>query len=239
MKTTAILLAAGQGKRMGGAVAKQYLPLLGKPVLYYSLRAFEEAKEVDSVILVVGEEEKETVSETIIRQYGFQKVEAVVTGGQERYLSVYQGLQAADCDYVLIHDSARPMLDGEMIRRIFHEAVKEKAAVAAVPVKDTIKFADEKGYIRETLDREALWSIQTPQAFETALLKEAYRVFMEQERSLKEGGIRITDDAMMVETFSDVKVKLVTGSYENIKVTTTEDLSVLEVFCRRKEGKQG
>ncbi len=224
MKTTAIILAAGQGKRMQSDVAKQYLLFHQKPILYYAIKAFEEAEEIDTIILVVGEGEEKYVMDEIVTPYNFQKVEKVVVGGRERYHSVYNGLEAADCDYVFIHDGARPMVDQTIISRCYHEVKEHKAVVAGMPVKDTIKIADEEGCIKETPRRETVWAVQTPQVFESALVKRAYKALLESEKF-------VTDDAMVVEAFTDVKVKLVKGSYENIKITTPEDLKIMDVFC--------
>ncbi len=224
MKTTAIILAAGQGKRMQSDVAKQYLLLREKPILYYSIKAFEEAEEIDSIILVVGEGEQAYVMDEIVTHYDFHKIENVIVGGEERYHSVYNGLAVTDSDYVFIHDGARPMVDQAIISRCYQEVKMHKAVVTGMPVKDTIKIADEEGYIKETPSRETVWAVQTPQVFETALVKRAYAALLKSETF-------VTDDAMVVENFTEIKVKLVKGSYENIKITTPEDLKIMDVFC--------
>lgn len=238
LTTGAIILAAGQGNRMRSDVAKQYLVLHGRPVLYYSLKAFEEAEEIDFIVLVVGADEHELVMEKIVKKYGFTKVRAIVTGGPERYVSVYKGLQAVDCDYVFIHDGARPMVDGDMIRRTYDGVRKYQAVVAGMPVKDTIKIADETGFIKETPRRELTWAVQTPQVFETKLVKTAYQALMDEERGLSDGKVRVTDDAMVVETYTGAKVKLIEGSYENIKITTPEDMEILDVFAIKRKDLQ-
>ncbi|MBR5127226.1 MAG: 2-C-methyl-D-erythritol 4-phosphate cytidylyltransferase, partial [Roseburia sp.] len=174
MKTTAIVLAAGAGKRMNSKVQKQYLLLKEKPVLYYSLKAFEESQ-VEDIILVVGAGEIEYCQKEIIEKYGIQKVRAIVAGGKERYHSVYEGLKAAgQTDYVLIHDGARPFVSQAIIERTIAAVSEYKACVVGMPVKDTIKIADEAGYAKETPNRSRVWMVQTPQAFSYSLIYDAY-----------------------------------------------------------------
>lgn len=232
MKTTAIVLAAGQGKRMKSSVQKQYLLIRDYPVLYYALKVFEESF-LDEVILVTGEAEIEYCRTKIVQKYGFQKVKAIVAGGKERYHSVYAGLMAAAesrPDYIFIHDGARPFVAQAMLVRAY-EAVKAcRACVVGMPVKDTIKLSDENGYAAKTLPRDLVWTIQTPQVFEYDLVCRAYGELMEREEELLTQGIQVTDDAMVVETFSEIPVKLVKGAYENIKITTPEDLKTAEAF---------
>ena len=230
-KSTAIVLAAGQGKRMGTKVQKQFLDLCGKPVLWYSLQAFETSAWVDEMILVTGEDLISYCKEEIVEKYGFRKVQAVVAGGTERYHSVYQGLQAiSDVEQriVFIHDGARPFLTEEMIERAYRETLEHGACVVGMPVKDTIKIADENGFIRETPKRSLVWQIQTPQVFDAELIVPTYRQVIEREQELLAKGVQITDDAMVVETMCAHPVKLVQGSYENMKLTTPEDLKVAD-----------
>ena len=216
-KYTAIILSAGTGSRMKSNMPKQYMQLLGQPVIYYSIKAFEDSP-VDS----------------IIEKYGFKKVKAIVQGGKERYNSVYEGLKAANgTDYVLIHDGARPLVDNEIIVRSMHTVEKEKACVAGMPVKDTIKVSDEFGYSANTPDRKSLWQIQTPQCFEYDLLAQSYDKLFS-DMSYGKSVPAITDDAMIVEYGSDTKVKLIEGSYENIKVTTPEDMGIAELFLKKR-----
>lgn len=230
MKTTAIVLAGGRGKRMNSSVPKQFLMIKDKPVLYYSLKAFEDSF-IDSVILVASEDDMEYCQKEIIDKFGFNKVVKIVPGGRERYHSVLNGIKAAsECDYIFIHDGARPFVTQDMLARLL-ECVKEsKACVAGMPVKDTIKIANEDGYIDTTPKRELVWMIQTPQVFDFALIKKAYLNLEKDEYSLLEKGISITDDAMVVEMLLGKKVKLVEGSYQNIKITTPEDLAIAEGF---------
>ena len=159
---------------------------------------------------------------------------SIVQGGKERYNSVYEGLKAANgTDYVLIHDGARPLVDNEIIVRSMHTVEKEKACVAGMPVKDTIKVSDELGYSANTPDRKSLWQIQTPQCFEYDLLAQSYDKLFS-DMSYGKSVPAITDDAMIVEYGSDTKVKLIEGSYENIKVTTPEDMGIAELFLKKR-----
>ena len=232
-KIAAVCLAAGQGKRMQSAVQKQYLLIEDKPVLYYALKAFQDSS-VDEVVLVVGQGEEEYCKKEIVDKYGFTKVKAVVAGGKERYHSVYHGLSALkEVDYVLIHDGARPFINQEIIKRCIQGAEEYKACVAGMPVKDTIKLADDECNIESTPERSKVWQIQTPQAFAYDLIKEAYTILIEQEEKGIKTSIPVTDDAMVVEYFMNQKVHLVHGSYENIKITTPEDMLVASAFLKR------
>ena len=149
MNCTAIVLAAGQGKRMKSKIQKQFLLLKGKPVLFYSISCFEKSSEIDDIIIVTGAESVEYVKREIVEPFGFQKVKAVVTGGKERYDSVYEGLKACqNCDYVFIHDGARPFVTEEMIERGKKAVIAGGACVLGVPSKDTVKITDEEGFIR-------------------------------------------------------------------------------------------
>ncbi len=226
MKNVAIVLAAGQGKRMNSKVQKQFLLIKEKPILYYTLCAFENSELITDVILVTGKEEIEYCQKEIVEKYGFEKVRKIVAGGKERYHSVHNGIQSIDeAEYVFIHDGARPFVDGEIIARAYEAVAAHKACVVGMPVKDTIKIADEEGFAAQTPDRKKVWQVQTPQTFEYHLIKEAYEKLMIEE---PEG---ITDDAMVVESMTDYKVKLVEGSYRNIKITTPEDLDIATIFC--------
>lgn len=232
MKTTAIVLAAGQGKRMGSDVAKQYLLLRGKPVLYYTLKNFEDSQ-VDEVILVTAADQIEYCQKEIVDAFGFKKVEQIVAGGKERYHSVAYGLRAIaedKPDYVLIHDGARPFATPEIIARGIEAVQIHKACVIGMPVKDTIKISDEEGFAAQTPNRNLVWQIQTPQIFAFDLIHSAYEELLLREEELKKQGVAVTDDAMVAELFSDKKVKLVEGSYENMKLTTPEDLEIAECF---------
>lgn len=221
----AVILAAGQGKRMQSAVPKQYLMLEDKPVIYYALKVFQDSF-VNRIVLVTSEEEIEYCKKNIVEKYGFGKVKAVVVGGKERYHSVYEGLKAAKCDYVFIHDGARPFVTEEIIERGYACAVEYDACVVGMPTKDTVKIADADNFAASTPDRSHVWLIQTPQIFSYNLIFQAYSALMDKEQELLQESVRITDDAMVVETFTSRKVKLAEGSYENIKITTPEDLQI-------------
>lgn len=225
-KCAAIVLAAGQGKRMGTKVQKQYLEILGYPVLYYSLKAFQDSDTITEIILVTGADEIESCKKEFVEKYALSKVKCVIEGGKERYDSVYNGLRnvSNDIEYVFIHDGARPMLTEEIISRGYDSVVTHKATVAGVPSKDTVKIVDEETFAMETPNRSRVWNVQTPQIFETALVKEAYETMMKEPHS------HVTDDAMVVETFANHKVKVYEASYENIKITTPEDLKIAELF---------
>lgn len=230
MKTVAIVLAAGQGKRMNSNVAKQYLKLQGKPILFYALDVFEKSF-VDEVILVVGADEVSYCRKEIVEKYNFQKVTKIVTGGKERYHSVAAGLgEIVEADYVFIHDGARPFINQEILLRGLEQVKENQACVIGMPTKDTIKIANEDGWIDATPNRNLIWIIQTPQIFSCSLIKEAYGKLMVEEKKLYNEGIQVTDDAMVVELLTNNKVKLVEGSYTNIKITTPEDLKIAEVF---------
>ena len=226
-KCTAIVLAAGKGSRMGTKIQKQYLEICGKPVLYYSLAAFEASPVIDEIVLVTGEGQIDYCRENIVEAYGILKVSKIVVGGKERYESVYKALREIEPEgYVFIHDGARPFVDEAMITRVYEEVCAFHACVVGMPVKDTIKIADEDGFVKETPDRSRVWMVQTPQVFETAIVKQAYSKLMETEKT------NVTDDAMVVEQMMQIPVKFVEGSYENIKITTPEDLKIGEIFAK-------
>lgn len=228
-RTAAVILAAGKGTRMGSQVHKQYLELFGKPLLYYALHAFESSS-IDEIILVTGPGEAGYCREEIIEKYGFRKVTAVTEGGKERYHSVYQGLKAVkNCDYVLIHDGARPCVTEEVIEAASNGARMYRACAVGMPVKDTIKVSDENEFASVTPDRNRLWLIQTPQAFEYGLVLQAYEKLMSSEEYQEV----VTDDAMVVETMTQEKVKLIRGDYANIKITTPEDMEIAGVLIKR------
>lgn len=252
-KCTAVVLAAGAGKRMGGNVAKQYLVLGEKPVVWYALQAFEQSEIIDDVILVVGQGEISFCTREIVEKYHFKKVYAVIEGGTERYLSVKRALDViekratAECKtdrdagradttafeqvgYVFIHDGARPFVTGNILQDTYEAAIEYGACVAAMPVKDTIKLADEEAFAAQTPDRRRVWAVQTPQVFEAGLICEAYRRLTENLPALLKDGIEITDDAMVVETMLGHRVKLVRGDYRNIKLTTPEDMAIAEAL---------
>ena len=227
-KCTAVVLAAGAGKRMQSNVAKQYLLLNEKPVLWYALHVFEESTIIDEVILVVGKGEISYCQEEIVEKYGFRKVTHVIEGGAERYLSVWEALQVI-CrqdtqGIIFIHDGARPFVTESILKDTYEAALQYGACVTGMPVKDTIKISDENGFAVQTPNRKTVWQVQTPQVFEAGLIVEAYEKLIGKLEQIKAAGIEITDDAMVVETMKSKPVKLVKGSYENMKITTPEDM---------------
>ena len=227
---TAVVLAAGSGRRMGTKVHKQYLLLDGKPVLYYSLKTFQESELIERIILVSGRGEEDWCRKNIVEKYALTKVTDVVSGGKERYDSVWNGLQRAGREgYVYIHDGARPFVDKEMIRRAYECVIREKACVAGMPVKDTIKVVDEEEFVTDTPDRSSLWMVQTPQVFESELITDAYSMLKSSPSET------VTDDAMVVERMMGLPVKMFRGSYENIKITTPEDMDIAETFLKKKK----
>lgn len=233
MKNAAIVLAGGSGRRMHSNVKKQYLLIGDKPVLYYSLEAFQSSSLIDEIILVCSHEDIEQCREEIVVRYGFTKVKKIVAGGKERHDSVFEGLKALeDCTYVMIHDGARPFIDEEMLERIWSQLPSVRACTVGMPVKDTIKLSDTLGFVEKTLPRERLWNIQTPQAFAYDLIRRAHELRAE---GLLEA--QITDDAMLIEYTEQIPVKLIEGSYENIKITTPEDLLYAELIWRQRREK--
>lgn len=231
----AVVLSAGQGKRMRAQVQKQYIELDKRPVIYYTLAAFQNSEIIDDIILVVGKGQEDYAYEEIVRKYGFSKVKAIVPGGSERYESVWHGLRIvkngalgkdAEDSYTFIHDGARLFVTEEILERAYDTVSRHRACVAGMPVKDTIKLVDENAFSVKTPERKYVWAVQTPQVFETSLIIEAYSRLMETDC------IHVTDDAMVVEQMMDVPVKLFEGSYENIKITTPEDLDIAKMFLK-------
>ena len=229
-KITAIVLSAGKGSRMKSDIPKQYLPLIEKPVIYYSLMAFQNSP-VDEIILVSGANDIEYCRKEIVERYGLSKVTKIVAGGKERYDSVYEGLCATDAEYVFIHDGARPVLTSDMIDRMIQGVENTGACIAAMPVKDTIKLSDEHKQVASTPDRKHLWMVQTPQCFARTLLEESYEILKCKQKA-GENVPDITDDAMIVEYATGKKITLVEGAYTNLKITTPEDLAVAEIFLK-------
>ncbi len=223
-KVTAIILAAGKGSRMKSDTEKQFMKLGDFPVIYYSLKTFNDSA-VDEIILVTGSNSVDYCKKEIVEHYGFDKVSQVVTGGKERYNSVYNGLLACtNTDYVIIHDGARPFVTDDMINRSIEELYKYKACTVGMPVKDTIKIVNEDFIGIETPARKTLWQIQTPQSFDYELLLGCYKKMMKEIPD-------VTDDTMVVERYGNCHVKVIEGAYFNIKITTPEDLKIgLEIL---------
>jgi len=220
-----IIPAAGQGKRMGAGKNKLLLELEGIPVFIYTLKVFEEDNLCSGVILAINSEE-EVEMKRLLNQYGIEKVIGLVAGGQERQDSVLQGVKVLNGDgIVLVHDAARPFIDIEQVQELVVAAEHHGAAVLAVPLKDTVKKVIGNKVI-ETIERSSLWAIQTPQAFRMPLLRCAH------ETALKEGFLG-TDDSSLVERLGQ-DVIIVKGNYDNIKLTTPEDLFFAETIIRKR-----
>jgi 2-C-methyl-D-erythritol 4-phosphate cytidylyltransferase len=227
-KVTALIPAAGMGKRMGRKVAKQFLPLGDKPMLAHTLLVFQRSSDIDEIIPILSEEDMEHGLRDVIEAFHITKVKTLVVGGRERQASVFNGIQKLEKDavVVLVHDGVRPFVTEEMIRECVNHARKGECVTVGVPLKDTIKEVDDHGVILQTLDRGRLWAIQTPQAFPVKVLRRAHE---ESFRKQFTG----TDDAVLVER-NGGKVRVIMGSYENIKITTPEDLSLAEEILKRQ-----
>ena len=222
-KTAAIIVAAGESRRMDG-MDKMLVPLGGRQLMYWSLSIFQSCTLIDLIVLVVNERNLERGRQLVARQ-GFTKVTDVCPGGERRQDSVAGGLaRIGDCEWVVIHDGARPLVTAELIEGGMEAAKETGAAAAAVPVKDTIKVAGEDRIVRQTLPRQNLWAVQTPQVFRADIIKEAYQ----------RANDDVTDDASLVEKAGG-RVTLYMGSYDNIKVTTPEDLILAEALLHKQK----
>jgi 2-C-methyl-D-erythritol 4-phosphate cytidylyltransferase/2-C-methyl-D-erythritol 2,4-cyclodiphosphate synthase len=228
MRTVAIIPAGGSGKRLGADVAKQYLFLNSMPVLVHTLNVFQKSGAIDDIILVVPKDDLASIRKQIIEKYALTKVSAIVAGGNERQDSVRNGLGAITkpCDVVIVHDGVRPFITGDIIAQVARAAAEEGAASIGVPAKDTIKETTGENIVTTTLPRRNLWQTQTPQAFQYDLLCRAY------EAATRDGYYG-TDDASLVERMG-APVLMIAGSYENIKITTPEDLIMAEALMKEK-----
>ncbi|MFZ5942503.1 MAG: 2-C-methyl-D-erythritol 4-phosphate cytidylyltransferase [Bacillota bacterium] len=227
-KTVAIVAAAGQGKRMGSALNKQYLSLEDKPVLAHTLGILHQHPLIEGIIVVVKEDEIELCFSQVVNPYKISKVLKVIPGGKERQDSIYAGLKAlpSECQLVVVHDGARPFIAPNIISETINAGMQKGAAIAAVPVKDTIKRVSSDNKVIETIPRSELWAVQTPQVFSKDLIKQAY------ENGIKAGFIG-TDDASFVELLGH-QVEVILGSYENIKITTPEDIGLgISILSKR------
>lgn len=240
-----ILLSAGSGSRMNSSIPKQYMKIMGKPVLYYSLRCFEDCPFVKEIVIVASEGDIGMVKKDIVDAYGITKVKKITPGGKERYNSVHNGLKVLDkTDYVMIHDGARPCIDSGILERLKDSVIRDKACIPAVLSKDTIIISDEDGYIKATPDRSSVWNVQTPQTFEYEGIRNAFRKYMEaSDIDKKVNGpdmeasvtnVNITDDAMIWELYDKRPVRIVTGDYGNIKLTTPEDIISVENILKNR-----
>jgi len=220
-KNCAIILAAGKGARMKAGINKQYIEIGNKPVLYYTLKAFADSELIQEIIIVAARSEIEYCRKEVVEKYQIDKVSKIVEGGRERQDSVANGLEALnECDIVLIHDGARPFVNERIIEEGIKYADKYGASACGVKPKDTIKIKGKEGFSKETLKRDELFCVQTPQIFQ-------YELILNCHKKLKKENISVTDDTMVVERYG-YKVYLYEGDYNNIKITTPEDL----VICR-------
>ncbi|USG66023.1 2-C-methyl-D-erythritol 4-phosphate cytidylyltransferase [Brevibacillus ruminantium] len=229
MDTGVVIVAAGSGKRMGAERNKLWLLLGGEPIWTRTVRLFTSHPEIGEVVLVVNSQDHDEILAWIHQE---QLKVTVVLGGAERQDSVKNGLTAlsSDCSYVLVHDAARPFVTSEQISEMIRQVRLDGASIMAVPVKDTMKVVGADGIVQSTPARESLWAVQTPQAFLVSLLKEAHEAAAEK-------GKTGTDDAMLVEWLGHA-VSVVRGSYENIKITTPDDLWFGEEILRRRKGER-
>lgn len=233
---SAIVPAAGRGRRMGSHINKQFLNLKGVPILARTLQTLDEFHLIDEIFVVCVEDEINFCEENIILPYGFKKVKGIVPGGARRQDSVANALATIDnAEYILVHDGARPFLTQDLLTRVIQGAQLHGAAGLAVPVKDTIKLVDGEGFISHTPDRSQLWAMQTPQVFRAQILKQAY------DKAAKDG-FHGTDDSSLVERLG-YRIKIIDGTYNNIKVTTPEDLIIgerilenIEKRCELEDG---
>jgi 2-C-methyl-D-erythritol 4-phosphate cytidylyltransferase len=225
-KVIAVVPAAGFGRRFGAGTNKPFITLLDKPLVVWALETLQATKEIAEIIPVFKESDMEE-GVRIVEDYGLSKVKRIAPGGKERQDSVYNGLKLITdkSAVVLIHDGARPLVDKTLIRNTIKGLEGYDGAVAALPPKDTIKETDENGDIRKTLKRQSLWAVQTPQVFYYKRIMDAY------EKAMKEG-FYSTDDSALVERQGG-RIRVVMGSYKNIKITTPEDLDIAELFLKK------
>ena len=216
-----VIVSAGRGSRMKADINKQFLKLKGKEVIAHTIDKFYNNKNIDEIVVVVKEDEADFFRRNIIDKYGYKNIK-IAFGGKERQDSVFNGLKAVnkDCDIVLVHDGARPFVTDEIIKNSIECAKKNKCVIVGVPVKDTIKIINKDNEVCDTPNRSTLWSIQTPQVFEYLSIIKAHKI-------AKEKSYYGTDDSMLME-YLGYNVKVIEGSYNNIKITTPEDLKIGE-----------
>lgn len=223
-----VIVAAGLGRRMKANINKQYLLLKDKPIVAHTIEKFEHNEYIDEIIVVTREDEIEYCRKFVVDKYNFKKVKMILGGGNERQDSVYNGLKncSSDTNVVLIHDGVRPFIKTEEIEETIKETLKNNAAVIGVKVKDTIKVVDNENIIIDTPKRETLFAVHTPQAFKYGLIMDAHI-------TCKKENWTVTDDSSLVEKLG-IKVKMIEGSYDNIKITSPEDLYVAESILERE-----
>ena len=219
-KVGAVIVAAGSSTRMGG-VDKTFAPVLGLPLVVHTINQFESSPIVNQIVLVVANNSVEQAQE-LIQQRAYSKVTGICVGGLRRQDSVRSGLESLNgCEWVMVHDGARPCLDEAILQRGLEAALEYGSAIAGVPIKDTIKIVSPQQIVEETPDRSLLWAAQTPQVFQYQMLLDTHHAFDQD----------VTDDAAMIESLGH-PVKMYLGSYRNIKVTTSEDLVIAEAFLK-------
>ena len=221
--TTAIILAAGKSERMGSGVDKAFLSLVNKPVVAWSLLAFERCADIDRIVLVVKKDQL-VASKAVVKMFGISKIDKIVAGGAKRQESVAAGLAACDLDtrYVVVHDGARPMVTSELISEVVKYVKKAPAVTVGRPMTDTIKFCEKGTTVTRSVDREKLWMVQTPQAFQMKELRAAYKAL---------GTKDVTDDCMAIE-LNGGAVKIVESLKPNFKITTVEDLQLAATLLK-------
>lgn len=225
---SAIIAAAGMSNRMKSKINKQFININGKPILAHTLEKFQRCKYIDEIIVVAREDEINYCKKEVVKRYGFNKVTKIIRGGKERQDSVYNGILALNekTDIVVSHDGARPFVKIKNIVDSIKGAVEYGACVVGTPVKDTIKFVKDGEEIDSTPNRDILWAAQTPQSFKREILMEGYR------KAIEDNFVG-TDDSVLVERLG-IQVKIIMGSYENIKITTPEDIIIAESILKGK-----
>jgi 2-C-methyl-D-erythritol 4-phosphate cytidylyltransferase len=229
MNVAALIAAAGSGKRMGTGEKKPYLTLDGKPILAHTLSAFERCPLIDEVVLIVSKGDVRYAKVSIVQAFRCKKVGKVVEGGVRRQDSVWEGIKTLKGSYslVMVHDGVRPFVSQEILENSIRETIHYGATVTAVPVKDTIKVVSKQAKVIETIDRSRVWAVQTPQTFKSDIVVMAY------EKAF-EDGFYGTDDSSLVERLG-IKVKIIPGSYDNIKITTPSDLALGEAILKKQK----
>ncbi len=230
MRTLAIILAGGAGKRMGAATNKQFLLIDNKPIIVHTLEIFENCRSIDSIFLVVNQKDLPVIQKEILETYRFKKVTKLVIGGRLRQDSVRNGLEAIEgqCDIVVIHDGARPFVSPSFIEKGIFLMEMFDAVIPGLPAKDTIKAVSKEGFVSKTLPRDSLWQVQTPQTFKYELIVKAYREGMAKK-------LYGFDDATFIEHLGK-KVKVIEGSPYNMKITTPEDLIIAQGILSQLKG---
>ena len=221
--TTAIILAAGKSERMGGGVDKAFLSLVDKPMVAWSLLAFERCADIDRIVLVVRKEQL-IACKAVVKMFGISKIDKIVAGGGKRQESVDTGLKACDLDtrYVVVHDAARPLVTPALISEVVAAVKRAPAVTVGRPVTDTLKLCEKGAVVTKTVDRDKLWAVQTPQAFQVKELRAAYRAL---------GKAEVSDDCMAVE-LNGGTVRIVENRRPNFKVTYPEDLELAGKLLR-------